>query len=46
MEMFFDNPSEVIQVIENRKNCRHGIVDWLKKLENEGQLEEFLKKMG
>jgi adenylate kinase len=35
---------EMMMVIENRKNCRLGIVDWLGKLENEGQLE-FLRKI-
>jgi adenylate kinase len=34
---------EVTMVLEKKKECRHGIVDWLGKLENEGQLEEFLK---
>ncbi len=36
---------EVIQVLEKREDCRQGTVDWLKKLENDGQLEEFLKNM-
>jgi hypothetical protein len=31
-------------VLEKRENCRHGIVDWLGKLENEGQVE-FLRKI-
>ena len=35
---------EIMMVLEKRKECRHGIVDWLGKLENEGQLEEFLRK--
>jgi adenylate kinase len=35
---------ETILVLEKRKDCRHGIVDWLGKLENEGQLE-FLRKI-
>ena len=34
---------EMMLVLEKRKERRHGIVDWLGKLENEGQLEEFLK---
>jgi adenylate kinase len=34
---------EMTMVLEKRQECRHGIVDWLGKLENEGQLEEFLK---
>lgn len=37
---------EVIQMLENRKDCKQGTVNWLKTLENAGQLEEFLKKMG
>jgi adenylate kinase len=36
---------EIMMVLEKRKECRHGIVDWLGKLENEGQLKEFLKKI-
>ena len=37
---------EAMRVLENRVKCRQGTVDWLKKLETDGQLEEFLKKMG
>ncbi len=36
---------EIIQVLEKKQECRSGTVDWLGKLENEGQLEEFLKKI-
>ena len=36
---------EIMMALEKRKECRHGIVDWLGKLENEGQLKEFLKKI-
>ena len=36
---------EMMLVIEKRKDCTHGTVDWLAKLENEGQLEEFLRKI-
>lgn len=36
---------EMMLVLEKRKDCRHGIVDWLGKLENEGQLGEFLRKI-
>jgi len=36
---------EMILVLEKRKDCRFGIVDWLGKLEDEGQLEEFLRKI-
>jgi len=32
-------------VLEKRKDCKQGIVDWLGKLENNGQLEEFLRKI-
>jgi adenylate kinase len=34
---------EMVLVLEQRKECRYGIVDWLGKLESEGQLEEFLR---
>lgn len=34
---------EMTMVLEKKEERRHGIVDWLGKLENEGQLEEFLK---
>lgn len=34
------------RVLEKKETCRQGTVDWLKKLETDGQLEEFLKKMG
>ena len=34
---------EMTMVLEKKKDCRHGTVDWLGKLEKEGQLEEFLK---
>jgi adenylate kinase len=36
---------EMLQVLEKKKECSSGIVDWLRKLENEGQLEEFLRKI-
>jgi adenylate kinase len=36
---------EIMLVIEKTKECRFGIVDWLGKLENERQLEEFLTKI-
>jgi adenylate kinase len=35
---------EIILVIEKKKECKPGIVDWLGKLEKTGQLEEFLRK--
>jgi len=34
---------EMVLVLEKRKECGYGIVDWLGKLESEGQLEEFLR---
>ena len=34
---------DVILVLERKKKCRVGIVDWLGKLEGEGRLREFLK---
>jgi len=35
---------EVIFVLNNRKEWKYGVVDWLGKLELEGQLEEYLTK--
>lgn len=34
---------EILEVLEKRKKCRVGIVDWIGKLESEGLLSEFLK---
>lgn len=34
---------EVVAVLEGKKACAVGTVDWLGKLENEGRLEEFLE---
>ncbi|MEM2117909.1 MAG: adenylate kinase family protein [Candidatus Bathyarchaeia archaeon] len=34
---------EILEVLERRKKCRVGIVDWIGKLESEGLLSEFLK---
>ena len=36
---------EATRVLEKKETCRQGTVNWLKKLESDGQLEEFLKKM-
>jgi len=36
---------EMILVLENKQECKIGIVDWLGKLENKGRLEEFLKQI-
>ena len=38
-----DVVEDMILVLEGRKKCRVGIVDWLGKLEEEGRLHEFLK---
>ena len=37
---------EIAVVLEKKKECRPGIVDWLGKLEADGQLDEFLENMG
>jgi len=34
---------DVILVLEGRKRCEVGLVDWLGKLEGEGRLQDFLK---
>jgi len=34
---------EMLLMLEKKKPCKVGIVDWLGKLENQGQLETFLK---
>lgn len=36
---------EVIQIIEGKKECNMGKVDWLTKLELSGRLEEFLSDL-
>ena len=38
-----DVVEDMILMLEGRKKCRVGIVDWLGKLEGEGRLHEFLK---
>jgi len=35
---------EALAVLEGRKPCQVGIVDWLGKLEKEGRVEEFLEE--
>jgi len=35
--------NEIIDILEKRKKCRVGIVDWIGRLEKEGLLSEFLK---
>lgn len=34
---------EVVAVLEEKRKCRVGVVDWLGKLEKEGRLNEFLR---
>jgi broad-specificity NMP kinase len=34
---------DVSAILNNRKKCRPGGIDWLGMLEREGKLEEFLK---
>jgi adenylate kinase len=34
---------EILDILNERKKCYVGIVDWLGKLESEGRLEEFLR---
>ena len=36
---------EVLYLLDNKRECKYGVVDWLGKLESEGQLEEYLRKM-
>jgi adenylate kinase len=36
---------EIMEIINKKKNCDYGKVDWLGKLEAEGQLEDFLKNI-
>lgn len=34
---------DILAILENRKKCRAGGIDWLGMLEREGKLEEYLK---
>jgi len=38
-----DVVEDMLLVLEGRRKCRVGIVDWLGKLEGEGRLHEFMK---
>ena len=38
-----ENVAEILEVLEKRKKCYAGIVDWLGMLEQEGILDEYLK---
>jgi len=35
--------TEIIDVLENKRKCSTGVVDWLTYLEMQGRLDEFLK---
>lgn len=35
--------NEIIMILEQKKECRYGIVDWLAKLEKTGQIEKLLR---
>lgn len=34
---------EILAILESRRKCRVGVVDWIGKLENEGLLDELLR---
>ena len=34
---------EIVSVLEGKRKCETGVVDWLGKLEKEGRLQDFLK---
>ncbi len=38
-----DVVEEIINILDKKKNCRVGLVDWLGKLEYDGKLEEYLE---
>jgi len=38
-----ETTNEIIAILEDRKKCYVGIVDWIGKLENEGLLDEYLR---
>lgn len=38
-----DIVTEIVQVLENKRKCIVGVVDWLTYLEMQGRLDEFLK---
>ena len=33
----------MIEILEDKEECKVGVVDWLRKLDEEGRLDEFLK---
>ena len=38
-----ENVAEIVDVLDKRKGCFAGVVDWLGLLEKEGILDEYLK---
>lgn len=34
---------EIVSVLDGKRECKRGVVDWLGKLEKEGRLQDFLK---
>ncbi len=40
---FHEVVKEIVEVLENKRVCRTGIVDWLGELEKEGILKDYLK---
>jgi len=41
-----DVVDEILKVLEGRRNCRTGVVDWLRRLEEDGRLDEVLASLG
>lgn len=40
-----DVVEEIVQILDGKKECRAGLVDWLGRLESEGKLDEYLKEV-
>jgi len=38
-----DVVEEIVQILDGKKKCRVGLVDWLGRLESEGKLDEYLE---
>lgn len=41
-----DVVDEILKVLDGRRNCRIGVVDWLSKLEEDGRLDKVLASLG
>ena len=41
-----DVVDEILKVLDGRRNCRAGVVDWLSKLEEDGRLDKVLASLG